>query len=140
MFHLFKPFSLFPNQFRTNVENDQYHVSIDANMMSHHINVIIWVGLNEMLFCYHPALNYQLGLVDWREVCFAWLPHMLCYGSHVLCLFLGSQPLDRFLFLFFLFALAKMEMFFSWIRCFQTGLVRWQQTNNSLSPVFVINS
>ena len=41
---------------------------------------------------------------------------------------------------FFLFALAKMENIFFWISCYQTGLVRRQQTINSLSKTFVTNS
>ena len=81
---------------------------------SYHINVIISAGLNEMLVCCHPTVINQLGLVDWREVCFAW-----------------PQPLDKFIYLFFLWHSQKWK-FFSWISCYETALVR-QQTNNFLS-------
>ena len=37
-----------------------------------------------MLVCCHPTVINQLGLVDWREVCFAW-----------------PQPIDRFIYFFF---------------------------------------
>ena len=37
---------------------------------SHYINMIISTGLNKILVC-HPTDINQLGLVDWREVCFA---------------------------------------------------------------------
>ena len=50
---------------------------------SHHINVIISAGLNEMLVCCHPTVIHQLGLVDWREVCFVW-----------------PQPIDRYIYFF----------------------------------------
>ena len=36
-----------------------------------------------LVFC-HPTVINQLGLVDWREVCFAW-----------------PQPIDRFIYFFF---------------------------------------
>ena len=65
---------------------------IDANSLncSHYINMIISPGLNEMLVYCHPTLIYQLRLVDWREVCFAW-----------------PQPLDRFSYLFLLLHLQR---------------------------------
>ena len=90
-----------------------------------HINVIISAGLNEIMVCCHPTVIYQMGLVDWREVCFAWLP-----------------PLDRFTYVFiylFIYLQNKDGKIFSWISCYQSWFVR-QQTNNSLSPVFVINN
>ena len=37
-----------------------------------------------MLVCCHPTVISQLGLVDWREVCFAW-----------------PQSIDRFIYFFF---------------------------------------
>ena len=52
--------------------------------------MIISPGLNEMLVYCHPTLIYQLRLVDWREVCFAW-----------------PQPLDRFSYLFLLLHLQR---------------------------------
>ena len=88
---------------------------------NHHINVIISAELNEMLVCCHPTVIYQLGLVNWREVCSAW-----------------PQPLDIYLFIFS-FALTKMEkMFLELVAIKQFD--RQQQTNNSLSPVLVNNS
>ena len=84
---------------------------------NHHINKIISTGLNEVLVSCHPTVIYQFNLVNWREVCFAW-----------------PLPLNIFIYLFiFSFALTKMGKNLS-------GLGIQQQTNNSLSPVFVINS
>ena len=37
-----------------------------------------------MLVCCHPTVISQLGLVDWREVCFAW-----------------PKSIDRFIYFFF---------------------------------------
>ena len=82
---------------------------------SHHINIIISAWINKMLVCCHPTVINQLGLVDWREVCFAW-----------------PQPIDRFIYLFFLWHWHRWKNF-SWISCYQTGFVRQHQTNNSLS-------
>ena len=67
-----------------------------------------------LVFCHLTVIN-QLGLVDWREVCFAW-----------------PQPIDRFIYLFFLWHWHRWKNF-SWISCYQTGFVRQHQTNNSLS-------
>ena len=111
VFYLVKLFSMFPNHFRNNEENDQYHdVSADTNTScSHHINMIKSAGLNKMLICCHQTLIYQLGLVGFGEVCFAWLYHVLCYGSQVFfSLFLDlNHWID--LFIIFFFARAKME-------------------------------
>ena len=82
---------------------------------SHHVDIIISAWLNKMLVCCHPTVINQLGLVDWREVCFAW-----------------PQPIDRFIYLFFLWHWHRWKNF-SWISCYQTGFVRQHQTNNSLS-------
>ena len=109
MFYLVKLFSMFPNHFRNNEENDQYHdVSADTNTScSHHINMIKSAGLNKMLICCHQTLIYQLGLVGFGEVCFAWLYHVLCYGSQVFfSLFFRPEPLDRFIY-YFLFCKDK---------------------------------
>ena len=81
---------------------------------SHHINIIsAW--LNKMLVCCHPTVINQLGLVDWRQVCFAW-----------------PQPIDKFIYLFFLWHCHRWKNI-SWISCYQTGFLRQHQTNNSLS-------
>ena len=82
--------------------------------------------LYEMLICCHPIHIYQMEL---REVCFAWLSFFF--------FFLRLQPLDRFI--YFLFSIGKDGKLFSSISFYQTEMVRKQQTNNYLSPVFVIN-
>ena len=80
---------------------------------SHHINIIISAWLKKMLVFCHPTVINQLGLVDWREVCFAW-----------------PQPIDRLIYFFFDIDTWKI---FSWISCYQTRFVRKHQANNYLS-------
>ena len=59
-------------------------------------------------------------------------------GCPFFFLFLRPQPVDRFI--YFLFSIGKDGKLFSSISFYQTEMVGKQQTNNSLSPVFVINS
>ena len=48
---------------------------LNKRYCNHHINVIIWLGLNEMLVCYHPTLTSKLRFASWREALCAWLFH-----------------------------------------------------------------
>ena len=51
------------DHFRNNDENDQYHdVLVDETVhCSHHINVIISAGPNEILVCCHPTVFINWG-------------------------------------------------------------------------------
>ena len=62
-----------------------------------------------MLICCHQTLIHQLELVDFGEVCFVWLYHVLCYGSQVFFHYFLDLNYWIDLFIFFFFALAKME-------------------------------
>ena len=91
-----------------------------------------------MLVCCHPTVNYQLGLVDWREVSFVWLSHVLCCGSHVLfCFFKNIFKTLTTRCIFFSFALTKMEKdFLEWI-AIKLGFSDNKKLIILLSPVFV---
>ena len=56
-----------------------------------------------MLACCRPTVINQLGLVDWREVCFTW-----------------PQPIDRFI--YFFFGIDKDEKVFLELVAIKQGL------------------
>ena len=125
MFHLIKLFSLFPDHLHNNDKNDQYHdVSIDA--------FVILIGLLklDLMICW----LFVTLFIDSREVCFAWLYHVLCNGSHIFLTISIDLSLWIDFFSFLCWQRWK-KVFLNWLL-----LNRKQQTNNSLSPNLGINS
>ena len=106
--------------------------------------ILIWSFGLDLMKC--SFVITQLLVINWswltgEKFCFAWLSHVLCWGNHVLWIFLRPQRLDGFnFFLFFPFSIGKDGKVSFGIGCYETGFIRRQQTNNSLSPVFMINS
>ena len=80
VFYLVKLFSMFPNHFRNNEENDQYHdVSTDTNTScSHHINMIksadlikCWFVVTRLLFINWNWLILEKFVLSGCTMCFA---------------------------------------------------------------------